>query len=123
MNLIIDFYKELDTINLIVFWGIILVIFLLLIFAIIITNKNKRLRRIIVTKEQEIEKKDDELAIKQNLIDEKEKVVINKTENKDIYVNRIMFPLYDLNGRVVGFSGRRYDGIKDTKKRKLSPYR
>ena len=88
MNLIIDFYKELDTINLIVFWGIILVIFLLLIFAIIITNKNKRLRRIIITKEQEIEKKDDELAIKQNLIDEKEKVVINKTENKDIYVAR-----------------------------------
>ena len=36
-------------------------------------------------------------------------------ESKDIYINRIMFPLYDLNGRVVGFSGRRYDGIKDNK--------
>lgn len=35
--------------------------------------------------------------------------------NKDIYMNRIMFPLYDLNGRVVGFSGRRYDGIKENK--------
>lgn len=35
--------------------------------------------------------------------------------NKDVYMNRIMFPLYDLNGRVVGFSGRRYDGIKDNK--------
>jgi DNA primase len=36
-------------------------------------------------------------------------------ENRDVYVNRIIFPLYDLNGRVVGFSGRRYDGIKDNK--------
>lgn len=36
-------------------------------------------------------------------------------QNRDVYVNRIIFPLYDLNGRVVGFSGRRYDGIKDNK--------
>lgn len=35
--------------------------------------------------------------------------------DKDIYINRIIFPLYDLNGRVVGFSGRRYDGIKENK--------
>lgn len=35
--------------------------------------------------------------------------------DKDVYTNRIMFPLYDLNGRVVGFSGRRYDGIKENK--------
>ena len=35
--------------------------------------------------------------------------------NHDVYENRIIFPLYDLNGRVVGFSGRRYDGIKDNK--------
>lgn len=35
--------------------------------------------------------------------------------DKDIYMNRIMFPLYDLNGRIVGFSGRRYDGIKENK--------
>lgn len=37
------------------------------------------------------------------------------SNDKDVYMNRIMFPLYDLNGRVVGFSGRRYDGIKDNK--------
>ena len=35
--------------------------------------------------------------------------------NKDVYVNRIIFPLYDLNGRIVAFSGRRYDGIKENK--------
>ena len=28
---------------------------------------------------------------------------------KDMYVNRIMFPLYDLTGRVVGYSGRIYN--------------
>lgn len=37
------------------------------------------------------------------------------SDNHDIYNNRIMFPLYDINGRVVGFSGRRYDDIKDNK--------
>ena len=35
--------------------------------------------------------------------------------NRDLYCNRIMFPLKDLSGRIVGFSGRRYDGIKDNK--------
>jgi len=33
----------------------------------------------------------------------------------DLYINRIMFPLKDLNGRIVGFSGRRYDGKKEDK--------
>ena len=35
--------------------------------------------------------------------------------DKDLYVDRIMFPLKDLNGRIVGFSGRRYDGKKEEK--------
>ncbi len=29
--------------------------------------------------------------------------------DNDIYIDRIIFPLYDINGRVVGFSGRIYD--------------
>ena len=33
----------------------------------------------------------------------------------DIYCNRIMFPLYDINGRIVGYSGRIYNG-EDTSK-------
>lgn len=36
-------------------------------------------------------------------------------DSHDIYSNRIMFPLYDLDGKVVGFSGRVYDGSKDNK--------
>ena len=39
MDFIVEFYKELDTINLIIFWGVIIVVFLLLTFAIIIANK------------------------------------------------------------------------------------
>ena len=37
------------------------------------------------------------------------------TNNRDLYCNRIMFPLKDLSGRIVAFSGRRYDGIKENK--------
>ena len=33
----------------------------------------------------------------------------------DIFRNRIMFPLYDLDGKVVGFSGRIYNGEKESK--------
>ena len=35
--------------------------------------------------------------------------------NNDNFVNRIIFPLKDLNGKIVGFSGRRYDGINENK--------
>ena len=30
------------------------------------------------------------------------------SDNRDVYIDRIMFPLYDLSGKVVGFSGRIY---------------
>lgn len=36
-------------------------------------------------------------------------------ENHDLYNGRIMFPLKNLSGRIVGFSGRRYDGKKENK--------
>lgn len=47
MEFIIDFYKGLDTLNLIIFWGIIIVIILLLIFSMILINKNKKLKKLI----------------------------------------------------------------------------
>ena len=34
---------------------------------------------------------------------------------KDVYINRIMFPLYDLTGKIVGYSGRIYNGEKTSK--------
>ena len=44
--------------------------------------------------------------------------LINKNDYgiNDIYRNRIMFPLWDLNGKVVGFSGRIYNGETDQAK-------
>ncbi len=35
--------------------------------------------------------------------------------NKDLYFNRIMFPLYNISGEVVGFSGRIYNSKSDSK--------
>lgn len=43
-------------------------------------------------------------------------VVKNDFGYNDIYFNRIMFPLYDISGKVVGYSGRIYDGDKSTSK-------
>ena len=85
MNLIIDFYKELDTINLIIFWGTILVIFLLLIFSIIIANKNKKLKRIIYNKEQELEESKNETIVKQNITN-KEEITINNIEDTNTFL-------------------------------------
>lgn len=43
--------------------------------------------------------------------------LVNKSSYgyRDAYYNRIMFPLWDLNGNVVGFSGRIYHGESDSK--------
>ena len=62
MKLIIDFYKELDTFNLILFWGVIIVITLLLIFSIIMIHKNRQLEEIIGKNGLDIDD-DDDLAI------------------------------------------------------------
>ena len=37
------------------------------------------------------------------------------TGNNDLYRNRLMFPLHDLNGRVIGFSGRIITNSKQNK--------
>ena len=37
------------------------------------------------------------------------------SDNHDVYSNRIMFPLYDVSGKVVGFSGRIYNGEDQNK--------
>lgn len=42
-------------------------------------------------------------------------IVENEYGLSDIYSNRIMFPLHDLNGRVVGYSGRIYNSTDTSK--------
>ena len=42
-------------------------------------------------------------------------IVRNDYGFSDIYINRIMFPLYDVSGKIVGYSGRVYNG-EDTSK-------
>lgn len=43
--------------------------------------------------------------------------VINKSSNKyyDLFKNRIMFPLFDINGQVVGYSARKYTESDEAK--------
>ena len=95
MELIIDFYKSLDTLNLIIFWGIIIVIVLLLIFSLILINKNKKLKSIVdrktkyeeelpIIKEEPIptsELKIEELPESMPLIEEEIKESIIEPEN------------------------------------------
>ena len=42
-------------------------------------------------------------------------VTKNEKGLKDAYINRIMFPIHDLTGRLVGYSGRVYHGEKTSK--------
>lgn len=72
--------------------------------------------------------KEFEIGLSLETIDDLTKLLVNKNydlitlnriglsnDNHDIYNDRIMFPLYDISGKVVGFSGRRYDDIKENK--------
>ena len=85
MDLIIDFYKSLDTINLIVFWGIIIVLILLLIFAIVLINKNMRLKEMLDESISEENKttSSDEIPVKNEIIKEETetKIIEEKTNN------------------------------------------
>ena len=65
MKFIVDFYKSLDAVNLLIFWGVIIVVLFLLIFDIIISNKNRKLEKILEKSGIDIDNYDDrELAIK-----------------------------------------------------------
>ena len=93
MKYIIDFYKELDAVNLIVFWGTLIVVILLLTFSIILANKNKKLKYIIESKGIDIDNYDfdEELAIKKDVETDNNKITnqsesIIKETNKDIQV-------------------------------------
>ncbi len=86
MNLIIDFYQSLDTVNLILFWGTIIVVLLLLIFAIIISNKNRELKELIIEKELELDDAKNELAIKTEQDNQKEIIVDKKIEEPKIAI-------------------------------------
>ena len=49
------------------------------------------------------------LLKKGNSLEELNLIDLSNT-NHDTFINRVIFPLHDKNGRVVGFSGRIYDG-------------
>lgn len=81
MNIIINFYKELDTLNLIIFWGIIIVIVLLLIFAIVISNKNRKLKVLL-------EKKEENYSNEKNNIN-----IVNDTKKEDVFKDTYNEPI------------------------------
>ena len=81
MKLIIDFYKSLDTLNLIMFWGVIIVVILLIIFSIILINKNKKLNNIIKNKTNYQPDDEHDIPIQKNSP--------NKTPVKNIHTTNI----------------------------------
>lgn len=81
MDYIIDFYKNLDSLNIIIFWGVIIVITLLLIFSIIMVNKNRKLKSIIENNHK------DKKEIEQKSNQPKHDIPIKKIENTDIIEN------------------------------------
>ena len=69
MKFFIDFYKGLDTVNMIIFWGVIIVVLLLLIFSIILVHKNRKLERIIESNGLDLDEEEDnfkDLAIRKD---------------------------------------------------------
>ncbi|MBQ2873546.1 MAG: hypothetical protein IJE89_06080 [Bacilli bacterium] len=86
MEFIIDFYKELDTLNLIIFWGIIIVIILLLIFSMILINKNNKLKKMVEKQNDNEEElpiiKQEEITIENN-VQEKENIIEEVTINEE----------------------------------------
>ena len=63
----------------------------------------------LLTKLLKSKKYDDNTLIRSGLINE------NNLELNDVYRNRIMFPLYDLNGKIIGYNGRVYNGETENK--------
>lgn len=56
-----------------------------------------------------IKKYSDKLLLRSGLVNE------NDYSLNDVYRNRIMFPLYDLNGKIIGYNGRVYNGETENK--------
>lgn len=63
----------------------------------------------ILTKLLKSKKYDDKQLIRSGLVNE------NNYLLNDVYRNRIMFPLFDLNGKVIGYNGRVYNGETENK--------
>ena len=103
MNFIIEFYKELETLDLIIFWGIIIVIILLLIFSMLLLNKNKKLKKIMDIQHNKENKGYEELPIKKedniekNIQNENEVIKENIDENN---INSIVLPQTQLNKEI-----------------------
>lgn len=62
-----------------------------------------------LTKLLKSKKYDDKTLIRSGLVNENNYIL------NDVYRNRIMFPLYDLNGKVIGYNGRVYNGETENK--------
>ncbi len=87
MDFIIDFYKGLDVVNLIIFWGVIIVVILLLVFSIILVNKNKKLKDIIESNGIDIEDNKIDIAIKKEEMPENNiKKILKETEKEIISI-------------------------------------
>ena len=85
MNFVVEFYRSLDTLNLIIFWGVIIVVLLLLTFSIIIANKNKKLKQLLNMKKPNLSEKQVDTELFENNdvpIISSPVIIENETENE-----------------------------------------
>ena len=66
MKSIIEFYQNLDPLNTIIFWGVIIIFLLLIVFTILMINKNKKIKTELNHKNYHNEIYSDEIALPSN---------------------------------------------------------
>ena len=95
MDFIINFYNNLDVVNKIIFWGVIIVVLLLLTFSIILIIKNKKLEKIIKCSGINIDEMNDNeiIAIKKESSEEEKKL----TKNDELFLHEEKELLNNIN--------------------------
>lgn len=102
MKAVINFYKGLDPLNTIIFWGIIIVLLLLLVFSILMISKYKKNKQHKLSQEKD-ELYSDEIALPSNSSDTlimKDENLLIQNEQKEIFEPFVVNQTEDNNNTI-----------------------